>query len=672
MSGLAAIFHRDGRPAGQETVWEMLAAAPHRGPDGMHLRLFGPAALGHAKFAVTPEESEEWQPVVSPRTGCAIVCDARLDNRPELLAALPDRIPHTASDAELLLRAYEAWGLGAFARLLGDFALVVWDPRRLWIVCARDTSGQRALFYRVDGSTFGAASEIQQLLQDPGVAVEPDDERVRDYLVPLNISRTEKDHAATFYRGVSSLPAGHFAVVTSDSIRVERYWDLQPPREIRYRSEAQYAEHYHALFSEVVRARLRTAHPVGILLSGGLDSSSVACVAQEAYRAGHAVDHGFVGVSAVFDGLECDERTLVEDIQRMYDFPTKFVPFSPSGGSWLRPEPRGFQESPNMGAGEMRDALFGAAAAAGVRVLLSGEIADSCVGGSPYVFDSLLRQGRFRELWRRLRIYRRTSRESLRKLIALDCIGPLLPLAAYRHLRIFYARRLFHRAERNLLPIWMPDALRADLAQRHLRLLDASERERRFANPTRHAEYLLLRPPEVVRHPVPWPLESWRPFADRRLHEFLLAIPPEQKYEPHPDAESLYAGTKRLVRRSLHGVLPESIRTRTSKTHFGAVFETAVERQWPQFEATFGLHARPEIAARGYVEHRRFWRRLELLRAGVTGGDFMYLMHMVGLETWLRALLLPRPQRVTVPPPLGATAAPRRIVRPSIPAALHI
>jgi len=166
-------------------VKEMLAAVPYRGPDGQYVRVWHTVGLGHAKLAVTLEEEPEQQPLISPRTGCAVIADARLDNRAHLLARLPDNPSSTVSDAELILRAYEAWGPKAAAELLGDFAFAIWDPRDRRIVCARDTSGQRCLFYRLDQRTFAAASEIQQLLQDRAVPIEPNVERVREYLVPF-------------------------------------------------------------------------------------------------------------------------------------------------------------------------------------------------------------------------------------------------------------------------------------------------------------------------------------------------------------------------------------------------------------------------------------------------------------------------------------------------------
>src|SRR5690242_18251925 len=103
MSGLAALFHRDGRPVDRTAIGAMLAAVPYRGPDGSFVRVWDNVGLGHAKLAITPEEQNEQQPLVSQRTGCAIIADARIDNRDELLKALPDNPPSTASDADLIL-----------------------------------------------------------------------------------------------------------------------------------------------------------------------------------------------------------------------------------------------------------------------------------------------------------------------------------------------------------------------------------------------------------------------------------------------------------------------------------------------------------------------------------------------------------------------------------------
>ena len=306
-----------------------------------------------------------------------------------------------------------------------------------------------------------------------------------------------------------------------------------------------------------------------------------------------------------------------------------------------------------MGAAGARDAILGEASRVGVRVLLTGDVADSCVYGTRLVFDSLLRRGDLGAFARHLRAYRRVSRDSLRKIVALYCLAPLLPLGLQKQMVASYVRRAVEGSLPYLLPLWMPETLRAELSRSHLRRCLEEERGRRFSSESREAEYRLLYPPEIARHPVPWSLEIWRPFADRRMHEFLLAIPPEQKFAPHPDLDEFYAGSKRLVRNAMRGILPESVRTQTSKTIFSAVFEQELERQWPDYEAAFGPSARPEVSTRGYVDQALFWSRLQMLRRGVGGADVMYILHVVELETWLRTFRLGRQRLVTVPPAWG-------------------
>lgn len=648
MSGLAVLLHRDGRPVPAIAIQSMLGVAPYRGPDGMSVWLSGQVALGHAKMAVTPEDEREQQPLISLKTGCAIIADVRLDNREELLAQLSDRPMSTGGDASLILSAYEKWGLDAFPRLLGDFAFVIWDPLAQRLVCARDTSGQRSLFYRSNTHVFAASSEIQQLLQDPSVPITANHECIRDSFTPLNILRNEKDQAATFYWGIEALPAGHLLIVDREQVRVQRYWELQPPAELHYRRDEDYAEHYLALFSEVVRARLRSSRPLGVLLSGGLDSASVACTAQELYRTGRAEHRGFVSFSSVFEGLECDERHLIEDIQAKYDLDARYFPAKSFSGR-LQIEPRSFFEAPNTGIQEESNLILSAATQAGVRAMLTGDVADSCVGGSPLVFDSLLRKGKFADFRRRLQIYRRPSVEPLHKIVLMACLLPLLPLRYQRWGMSAYMRHAVERDRPVLLPLWMPEPLRQDLCDRHLRLSVELERQRRFSSPARHAEDTLLYPPEVARHLAPWSIEVWRPFADRRLHTFLLAVPPEQKFLPDADTDEFYAGSKQLVRRAMRGIVPESIRTRKSKTIFSDVSDNEIARNWPLYEAVFGSSARSEIETYGYVDGPRFWSRLQAYRAGGAGGDSPYLVQMIALETWLRSIKLPRPSEGAVP-----------------------
>ena len=406
------------------------------------------------------------------------------------------------------------------------------------------------------------------------------------------------------------------------------------------------------MFFEAVRARLRSAYPVGVFLSGGLDSSSVTGTAQELYRQGRAESRGFTSFSVVFDGLECDERALISDVQAKYGFTAKYLPSANRVRS-LDLAPQGFLAGPSKAVAETTPVLE-SAYQDGIRVLLSGDVGDASIFGSPLVFDLLIRQGCFHELPRHLRLYRHWFGDSWRKILALYCVLPLLPVGVNRGLTSWHIRRMHKRYPLARIPYWLPEPSRTQLGHRDLELKLAEAQNRLFSSPAREADYRALVPPEVCHDYAGWPIQNVRPFADRRLHEFLLAVPPELKFRPHASSDEYYAAGKRLLREALRDVLPESIRTRLTPTHFATLFDEEVRRDWGAYEEAFGPSGRSEAVLRGYVDGPKFWKRLNDLRAGFWGWDFLYIHRVLWLETWLRSLALPRPQLVTVSPAVSS------------------
>lgn len=667
MSGLAAVYRRNGAPVSAREIAAMLDAVPYRGPDGRGVRLFGSVGLGHAKMALTPEDLKESQPVVSPRTRCAIIADVRLDNREDLIARL-STVAADVGDAELILHAYERWGADAVPLFLGDFAFVIWDPREQRLICARDTSGTRMLYYRDDGRAFAASSEIHQLLVDPAVPIEANLERIRDFLVPFHLLPDERQHPETFYAGISLLPAGRVLIVDSAGARSRQYWDFELRRELRYRREAEYAEHFRELLFAAVRARLRVAGPIAVLLSGGLDSSSVACVAQELYRSGKARDLGFSSYTMVFAEAASNERHFVEEMAAKYGFRAEFR--EPDGlPGQLDLAPDGFREDAYLGLGSTMASTLDVASRAGIRVLLTGLRGDLCAGASPMVFDSLLRQGKLREAWRRLDAYRTISWYSLRRTLVLDCVAPMLPLEAQRALRAAAVRRELDRNAAQLVPAWFSEAMRADLVSRHTALSLARERERRFDSPARDQQHrLLYRPVIGNRYASPWSVDLWDPYADRRLHEFVLSVPPELHFGTLRAGDHHYAAEKQLARKAVRGVVPEAIRTRTAPTIFDGAIADALGGDSRRAAEAFRPPARSRLAERGLIEPHAFWTFVEGLGPRSRGADLCYVQALFGLESWLRALEQPRGRLTTVvlpttKPYLPSSAAARVTVQ---------
>jgi len=213
MSGICGIFRLDGGlPMGLEA---MLRKLERRGPDGTHTFRDGAVALGHAALNTTPESLSETLPFIHAETGCAITADLRLDNRDELIAALGlDAKDRVIGDGEIILHAYLRWGEDCPARLLGDFAFAIWDPRGRKLFCARDQMGMKQLiWHRTQGRLFAFASEPRAVLLAEGVPKRINEGRIADFLENY---LEGIDYTSTFFEEVFRLPPAHYLTVSAD------------------------------------------------------------------------------------------------------------------------------------------------------------------------------------------------------------------------------------------------------------------------------------------------------------------------------------------------------------------------------------------------------------------------------------------------------------------------
>jgi asparagine synthase (glutamine-hydrolysing) len=617
MSAIFGVVYFDGRSADRERLDAMSARLAHRGSDGEGVYCEGPVGLGHRLSFTTPESLRERQPLNRPDAPVILVADARVDNRDELIAALSgDRgVGAASTDSELILAAYLRWGEQGIARIVGDFALVFWDERSRTLLCARDAMGVKPLYYYRSDRSFAFASEIKALLCLPEVP-----RRIDEVQVACFLETHLHDREITFYQGIRRLPAAHHMRVARARAQKTRYWELDPERELRLGGDAEYAEAFREHFTEAVRASLRSAFPVVSTLSGGLDSSSVTCVARDLEM---AQGREFHTVSAVFTGLPEDERRLADESQHIdaviqtgglvshrvqADAISPFHEFDRA--LWhLDEAPIGF----NM---YMHAGLYDAAAAHGARVFLDGYDGDGCVSHGTERLDELLREDRWdvfdaevAAMCERLNsklppdVYaRHFTRPHLEELATRRQWGRWLRAAREVHVRYGVSRRrlLIRHGVRALLP----DALMRTWRERRgggaavRSLVDPglaarvglAERQRAFEYETgRRLETPRLEHKRSLENPLyqyglelfdktaaARGIEARYPFFDRRLMEFCLSLPAEQK---------LSGGWSRAVmRRALAGTLPASTRTRIGKQNLS-----------PNFRRGLRTHDRPLV-----------------------------------------------------------------------------
>lgn len=324
MSGFAGLYYRNGRSVTEEDVTRMTDRLSHRGPDGDGVWCSKSIGLGHQLLQTTPESRYEHLPRVSDTGDVAITADARIDNRRELfdvldIATPPERTP----DSHLIVAAYEKWGEQCLEQLVGAFAFVIWDGRNERVFCARDHLGIKPFYYYQAEDVLAFGSEIKALLCLEEVPRRLNETRIGDYL-----TSTFHDTESTFYEDVLRLPPAHSLTVSPRRTSLQEYWSLDPSRTIALDSDEEYAERLCELFTEVVRCRLRSIHPVGSTLSGGLDSSSVVCMAQQllADKPDETSNSELQAFSAIFDDVpESDEREYIDHVLERTGLDTHYV-----------------------------------------------------------------------------------------------------------------------------------------------------------------------------------------------------------------------------------------------------------------------------------------------------------------------------------------------------------
>ena len=621
MSGVVALFHRDGRPIEPSEVERLLEACPERAVDGQSVWMDGAMALGHQHFWITPEEWGERQPLHDPVTGCVIAGDVRLDNRADLLdvLALARGDDRTLSDAALVLRAYRHWGTGCAEHILGDFVFALWDPERQGLFVARDPLGARSLCYHLGPESAVVASEIVQVLAHPSVPVRLNERKVADHLAFLF-----DDHQRSFYEEVDYLPPAHCLWVSGQETRRWRYWELQPGPLLRYRHEDDYAEHFRELVRTAVRCRMRSRGRIGISLSGGLDSSLLAALGADLLPQTVPSQPHLEAFSYAFDELSsCDERPLIRPMVARYGLNAHYLPCDQA---WTLHHPHAWPVYRDYVLWDpyawLPWEVMQAAQQADCRVLLAGYYGDALCGPGRFWAADLLRRWQLGAL---VRIVAGSYRQVRWRRDLIDCGIRALAPEALKMLR----RRLRGALSDQSFGLQLhPSFIARTCLQQRLeisasrRITAKSLRERWARDLTANC---YSQPPGSVRkayHAHGIELES--PYHDRRLVEYVLALPGEQLGRPGAD--------RWVHRRALSGLVPESVRERNDRTVFTPLMEKGLlDRERGTVQS---IMRRSQIVEREIVDGG--WLRQQLTVGARWAGDGLPLWLCISLELWLR------------------------------------
>lgn len=574
MSGFLALYQPRGNPQVEE-LSPLLQVMAHRGPDGDGRWTEGPVALAHLKMATTAEAVLEELPRADVGQNRVITCDARIDNRAELAGRLGLAEFTAEPDSHLILMAYAKFGESCLEHLLGDFAFVIWDGASRTLFCARDPLGIKPFYYHLANDLFVAASEAAAVVAHPDVSAEINEARIADYLVPM---LEGVDHRSTFYHQVLRLPPAHSLVVSAGGARLSRYWFPERLEEIRLASDAEYVDTFADLLQQSVCARMRCQTPVVTSLSGGLDSSLIAAMVRNCgAQAGSPAE--------VIAALADDPAGCVESrhILSMLDSPgLRGHTFSPGDQRAMAaglkqvfnrlPEP--FDASMTLMIN-----VFLRAASRGHRVVLDGVegdlvhslpnsyVGDVLLGGSPCRAVQELKGLRDHDFQQGA-----TWFQSVR-----ECLLPSFIPGHLRRVRRSVFSSGWTRRQLRDSPI---NGHFAEVTGLYERLLSFHRK-----SPTRADDRLRTLQLNGMTHPLLavglerydrvaalCGVEPRHPLLDRRLVEFSIALPWDQKVRQ--------GWSKYHMRRLAERLLPGEIAWRRGKEHLGWAFSEQLGRDW--------------------------------------------------------------------------------------------
>lgn len=580
MSAICGIYCRDGRTAAPETGAAML----HKfngicDTDAVSFWHRGSVFLGCHTVHITPESMGEPITYHDDRSGLAITADAIIYNRSELCDKL--RIEQSyrgkITDSRLILLSYQKWGSDGPKYIIGDYAFAIWDEGRREMFCAVDPTGTRAFYYYLSGGLFAFSTLIRPLFILPEVEKKYNETWIADFLTIPTVMH-QLDPEITLYEGIYLLPAGHTLTVRPDGVSKQQYWRVERQPELKLSSDAEYEEAFREVLGEAVRCRLRGTRGIGVMMSGGLDSTSVACLAARELEKSARRLKAFSSVPVsgyrnwLGDGRLPDETPFIESVREHSGNIDVFYcrsegkhPLSDTGRLLdILEQPYKILENLFW-----IDDILARAQELDLGVVLMGGAGNATISwGEINAYQlSLYRSGNwlrlFRECWPGARAQ----------------TGPLRAL--YRSFRDLYHASDVRPFKINALsPVNPAFAEHAAVAERFRQLnynpfrrLDSWETRQTLLSPETFSHLGVIATKLGLAHRV---LER-DPTMDRRVIEFCLSVPEDQYVR---------GGRERLlIRRAMAGILPDKVRLNETVTGIQAAdWSQRLEPEWPELK----------------------------------------------------------------------------------------
>ena len=619
----------DSKPVERDYLEKANALIAPYGPDGGSSYSKGNISILYHAFHTTKESRREAQPHVTS-SGAILTWDGRLDNRAELIRQLRNVLTIGSTDVSIVAAAYEEWGTDCFGKLIGDWALSIWDENTRSVILAKDPIGMRHLYYSLDENQVTWSTILDPLVLFAGKTFALCEEYIAGWF-----SFFPAGHL-TPYVGIHSVPPSSFALIRAGKHTISKYWDFDPDKKIRYSTDAEYEEHFRAVFAEAVRRGLRSDSPILAELSGGMDSSSIVCMADTILARGAGETQRLDTIS-YYDDSEpnWNERPYFTKVEEKRGRTGCHINVCSQESFKVEFDTDRFAATPSSGGrpNEASKQYAACMTSQGNRVVLSGIGGDEVTGGVPTPtpeLEDLLVRGTFKTLVHQLKVW------------ALNKRKPWFYLF-FEAARGFFPPALVGVPKHKRPAPWLTPAF---VKRNPAALRGYEDRRKIFGSlPSLQGNVGTL---DALRRQLACsdlssdlPREKRYPYLDRGLLEFLFAIPPEQLVRP---------GQRRsLMRRSLIGIVPDELLNRKRKAFVNRGPRVGIAAEWPHL---LELGQNMLMSSLGIADSTHFVEALQKIRQGADV-PIIPLMRTLGIELWLRNL--------TARNVLGDAAVERRV-----------
>jgi len=601
----------DGKPVERDYLEKVIPVIAPYGPDDGGSYTKDGISILYRAFHTTKESRRETQPHTT-ESGAVITWDGRLDNRAELIGRLGDLVTADSTDVEIVSAAYEHWWEDCLSTLVGDWALSIWNPHTRSLILAKDPIGTRHLYYSVEGDQITWSSILDPLVLFAGHSFALNEEYIAGWFSLFPAAHL------TPYVGIHSVPPSSFVRLRKGKHRVIKYWDFDPNKKIRYRTDAEYEEHFRSVFTEAVRRRLRSDSPVLAELSGGMDSPSIVCMADAIISRG-AAETPRLDTISYYDDSEpnWNERpyfTKVEEMRGRIGTHIDLSKREPLEFALDHFAPTPASSSDRLSETSLQ--FLACMTSQGNRVVLSGVGGDEVTGGVPTPtpeLEDLLARGQLKAFAHQLKVW------------SLDKRKPWFHL-------FFEAVRGFFPAAIVGLPKGFRPApwLTPNFVKRNRSALHGYRTRLKLFGPLptfqENVSTLHALQRQLECNPLsPKPLHEKRyPYLDRSLLEFVYSVPRRQLVRP---------GQRRsLMRRALFHIVPDELLNRRRKAYAARSPIAAIVADWARYAAMSQCMTSASLGildATALTEAMQFVSRNKEV-PGVA------LMRTLSIELWLR------------------------------------